>query len=117
MAILDKKTNTLISYYEVLNLTQDTSDEEVKRAFAAMAHRYHPDHNPQNRRLAELRFKLIHDAYEQIATREKRAIYNRKLRLRMAENDNVSPSSSGSLTSQIASLLFPDRTSSKGAQQ
>lgn len=112
MAILDQKTQKLISYYEVLNVSAKSSDDEIKAAYRRMAKRYHPDNNPQNRRVSELRFKLISDAYVQLQTREKRARYNRSLRMK-AENDNASAMQRSSWFSKVANILFPHPHSSK----
>jgi len=75
------------SYYEILDISPKASDEDVKRAYLYMAKKHHPDMNPQNRRIAELRFRLISEAYMGLKTRQKRIEYNRSLRLK-AENDN-----------------------------
>ncbi|MCB9983337.1 MAG: J domain-containing protein [Rhodospirillales bacterium] len=76
-----------VSYYDILGISPKASDEDIKRAYLGMAKKFHPDRNPQNRRLAELRFQVINEAYAGLKTREKRAHYNRTRRLR-AENDN-----------------------------
>ncbi len=76
------------SYYEILRVTPSSSDEDVKRAYKFLAKKHHPDMHPQNRRLAELRFRAIHEAYTNLQTREKRATYNQQLRRLRARNDN-----------------------------
>ncbi|MCB1652083.1 MAG: DnaJ domain-containing protein [Alphaproteobacteria bacterium] len=85
--------NTQASYYEILNVSSRASDDEVRRAYRHLAKQFHPDRNPQNRRLAELRFRLISEAYAGLKTRENRIAYNRKLRLQKqnmrAGNDNT----------------------------
>ena len=40
--------------YSVLGLTPDASDEEVKRAYRALAKKYHPDMNPGDQHAAEM---------------------------------------------------------------
>ena len=40
--------------YSVLGLTPDASDEEVKRAYRALAKKYHPDMNPGDKDAAEM---------------------------------------------------------------
>lgn len=51
---------------------------------------YHPDLNPHNRSVAELRFRLINEAYAHLKTKEKRAVYHhlQKARILAAQNDN-----------------------------
>lgn len=51
--------------YEVLGVSRDASDEEVKRAYRALAKKYHPDLHPGDKE-AERRMKEINDAYDRI---------------------------------------------------
>ena len=51
--------------YGVLGLTPDASDEEVKRAYRALAKKYHPDMNPGDPHAAEM-MNRINAAYDQI---------------------------------------------------
>jgi len=62
-------------YYEVLGLTRDASDAEIKRAFRDLARRYHPDGNPGDSE-AEERFKEISLAYETLGDPERRRRYD-----------------------------------------
>lgn len=51
--------------YSVLGVTRDASDEEITRAYRALARKYHPDLHPGDRR-AELNMKNLNAAYMQI---------------------------------------------------
>ena len=51
--------------YRVLGLRPDASDEEVKRAYRALAKKYHPDMNPGDAHAAQ-RMNEINAAYDQI---------------------------------------------------
>ena len=51
--------------YSVLGLTPGASDEEVKRAYRALAKKYHPDMNPGDQHAAEM-MNQINAAYDQI---------------------------------------------------
>jgi DnaJ-class molecular chaperone len=80
---------TPVCYYDVLQVSQRAGDDEIKRAYRRLAMVYHPDLNPQNRSLAELRFRLINEAYAHLKTREKRTRYNLNQRSKIsAGNDN-----------------------------
>ena len=49
-------------YYEVLEISKDATDSEIKRAFRSLARRYHPDKNPDDSE-AETKFKQVQEAY------------------------------------------------------
>lgn len=62
-------------YYEILGVSRDASDTDIKAAFRKLAHQYHPDKNQGDG--AEERFKEINEAYECLCDTEKRANYDR----------------------------------------
>jgi DnaJ-class molecular chaperone len=68
---------SLKDYYCILSVSKDASAEEIKRAFRQLALRYHPDHNPENIREAEAKFKEINEAYEILGNELKRWQYDR----------------------------------------
>jgi DnaJ-class molecular chaperone len=61
-------------YYQVLGLSRDASDAEIKRAFRELARQHHPDVNPQD---AGERFREINEAYAVLSDKESRARYDR----------------------------------------
>ena len=77
---MNKKSNSNISYYDILQVGPQSSDCDIKAAYYKLAKRFHPDKNPQERRLAELRFRLINEAYDRLKTKDQRMIYNKSLR-------------------------------------
>lgn len=63
-------------YYEVLGVSRDAGEEDLKRAYRKLAMKYHPDKNPGDKE-AEEKFKEASEAYEVLRDREKRGIYDR----------------------------------------
>jgi molecular chaperone DnaJ len=61
--------------YEILGISRNASEEEIKKAYRRMALQYHPDRNPDNKD-AEERFKEAAEAYEILRDPNKREIYN-----------------------------------------
>ncbi|WP_367360299.1 molecular chaperone DnaJ [Syntrophus sp. (in: bacteria)] len=70
--------NTMVKvcYYEVLEITRDATEEEIKKSYRRMAMKYHPDRNPGDKE-AEEKFKQAAEAYEVLSDRKKRDIYDR----------------------------------------
>ncbi|MCL2103193.1 MAG: molecular chaperone DnaJ [Syntrophorhabdaceae bacterium] len=63
-------------YYEVLGVSREASQEDIKKAFRKLALEYHPDRNSSDSG-AEERFKELNEAYSVLSDSEKRAQYNR----------------------------------------
>ena len=63
-------------YYEVLGVSRDADDATLKKAYRALAKKYHPDMNPGNAE-AEQMFKEVNEAYSILSDPEKRAQYDR----------------------------------------
>lgn len=53
------------NFYEILNVTENVTKEELKSSYKKMAKKYHPDLNPGDKE-AEEKFKEINYAYEDI---------------------------------------------------
>lgn len=63
-------------YYEVLGVSKNATDEELKKAYRKMAKKYHPDANQDNKAEAEAKFKEVNEAYENLSDPQKRKMYD-----------------------------------------
>ncbi|MGA2417632.1 MAG: molecular chaperone DnaJ [Candidatus Staskawiczbacteria bacterium] len=60
-----------MDYYEILGVTKSASQEDIKKAFHKLAHKYHPDKGGD-----EKKFKEINEAYQVLSDQQKRAQYD-----------------------------------------
>ena len=63
-------------YYEVLGVSKNATDDELKKAFRKLAKKYHPDANLDNKEEAEKKFKEVNEAYEILSDKQKRQMYD-----------------------------------------
>jgi molecular chaperone DnaJ len=62
------------NYYEILNINNNATNEEIKRAYHKLALQFHPDKNTSQD--AEEEFKKISEAYEILSDSSKRLMYD-----------------------------------------
>ncbi len=62
-------------YYEVLGLSRDASEGDVKKAYRRLAMKFHPDRNPEDPNALE-HFKEASEAYEVLSDPGKRSAYD-----------------------------------------
>ena len=65
-----------LSYYEILEVSQSADKATIKKAYRAMAKKYHPDKNAGDTE-AEHKFKLCNEAYQCLSDDQQRSIYDR----------------------------------------
>ena len=63
-------------FYEILGVKKSASEDEIKKAYRALAKKFHPDKNKGNKE-AENKFKEISEAYAVLSDKEKREQYDR----------------------------------------
>ncbi len=62
-----------MDYYEILGVSKNASEDDIKKAFRKLAHKYHPDKAGGD----EKKFKEINEAYQVLSDSKKRAQYDR----------------------------------------
>lgn len=62
-------------YYEILGVSKDATEKEIKKAYRRLSREYHPDKNPGNKD-AEKKFVEIAGAYEVLSDKDQRRTYD-----------------------------------------
>lgn len=65
-----------LSYYEILEVSQSADKTTIKKAYRAMAKKYHPDKNAGDAD-AEHKFKLCNEAYQCLSDEKQKSVYDR----------------------------------------
>jgi len=63
-------------YYDILGVSRDADQKEIKKAYRKLAKKYHPDMNDGDNEKAAEKFKEISEAYEILSDEDKRARYD-----------------------------------------
>ena len=63
-------------FYDILGVSQDSSDADIKKSYRKLAMKYHPDKNPDDKK-SEAKFKEISAAYDTLKDSQKKAAYDR----------------------------------------
>ncbi|XP_069083266.1 dnaJ homolog subfamily B member 2 isoform X1 [Pleurodeles waltl] len=69
--------SAMVDYYDILSVSRNATQEDIKRAYRKQALKWHPDKNPDNKEQAEKKFKEVAEAYEVLSDQRKRDVYDR----------------------------------------
>jgi len=95
-----------MNYYEILGVNRDATIKEIKKAYKALAKKWHPDLNRDNIKVAEEKMKEINVAYTTLSDEVARIDYNKKLDAESktsAKTGSTSQRQSGKTQSQTTS--------------
>ena len=62
--------------YDVLNISSDANDNDIKKAYRKLSIKWHPDKNPDNKEAATEKFQEISEAYSILSDSDKRKQYD-----------------------------------------
>lgn len=100
-----------VDYYNILKVSRNASEEDLKRSYKRLAMKWHPDKNSQNNKEAEAKFKQISEAYDVLTDPQKRQIYDLygEDALKSGQFASASPTSAGSGTGNGRGFRFNTR--------
>jgi curved DNA-binding protein CbpA len=96
----EHRTVRSTGYYDLLNVRQDASQSEIKKAYYRLAKELHPDKNPGSAHAAD-KFRHLHGVYRILKDDDKRANYDA-----YGERDSDSDESSSSSSSSLSQFDF-----------
>jgi DnaJ-class molecular chaperone len=65
------------NYYDILGLSKNATEDEIKKSYKKLVLKWHPDKNPLNKEEAESKFKEISEAYQVLINPEKKDLYDK----------------------------------------
>lgn len=63
-------------FYKVLNVSEMSSPDEIKKSYRSLSMKWHPDKNPDNQDEAKAQFQKINEAYETLSDPDKKQMYD-----------------------------------------
>ena len=97
-------------YYSQLGVNRGATQEEIRKAYRALARRFHPDRN-QGNETAEERFREITKAYDVLSDPEQRKMYDRLGPLYQIDQRPPTAEDLGNIVSETISSIFQPKPS------
>ncbi|MBU0498748.1 MAG: molecular chaperone DnaJ [Gammaproteobacteria bacterium] len=105
-------------YYQVLGLSKNAGEDEIKKAYRRLAMKYHPDRNTGEKAgEAEKQFKEIKEAYEMLSDPRKRTAYDQFGHAGVDPSMGGGPGFGGGNFSDIFGDVFGDIFGGGGARR
>ena len=102
-------------YYEILGVSKNASEAELKKAYRRLAMKFHPDRNAgDGATQAEVKFKEAKEAYEILSDPQKRAAYDQFGHAGVDSSMGGGPSGAGASFSDIFGDVFGDIFGGRG---
>lgn len=97
------------TYYEILGVSRNAGEKEIKEAYHRLARTFHPDKatSPEERERIEQKFSLISQAYNTLKDREKRAEYDKTLDLQQQKGTAGQAPQGGRVAGSDSSGVMP----------
>lgn len=80
----------MIDYYKILNVSQNASLDEIKKAYRKLAKKYHPDNYDGSEKEASEHMSRINEAYDVLMDESKRFLYEENCRQEKSCNKSTS---------------------------
>ncbi|KAH6913265.1 hypothetical protein BKA70DRAFT_1384180, partial [Coprinopsis sp. MPI-PUGE-AT-0042] len=71
-----EEASNVVDYYQILDVAEDATADEIKKSFRRLALIHHPDKNHDNIEEATKKFATIQQAYEVLSDEQERAWYD-----------------------------------------
>ena len=95
------------NYYEILGVSRNSSEDEIKKSYKKLAIKWHPDKNPNNIIEAEKKFKERSEAYQVLSDHNKKELFDKYGEEGLRNQDGPSMNSS---PDDIFNMFFGGRT-------
>ena len=79
------------NYYEVLGVSKDADENQIKKSYRKLAMKYHPDKNKNNKEKAEKAFKKVGEAYGVLSDKEQRQKYDQFGKEGLQDGPQINP--------------------------
>ena len=76
------------TYYKILGVTENASNNELRKAFCRLSKELHPDTTSLELEDAKIKFQKVLEAYENLNNSDLRQIYDKKLKERSINSNN-----------------------------
>lgn len=105
------------TYYDMLGLSPEATDADVRRAYRALALRWHPDRNPQNVAMANYYTSLLNSAYAHLRTAPQRRAYDRMLAAQAQKTVRQTGTNRQSVNGAVSMAATPRKVVAVGGEK